>query len=71
MSNRQRLPTRRGSITFDLNALGLTFTVTASRFDHGEIGEVFIQTPYWQPDSHQVILLKPNGNANGNGDDHS
>ena len=29
------------------------------------------EPPYRQPDSHQVILLKPNGNANGNGDDHS
>jgi ribonucleoside-diphosphate reductase alpha chain len=43
MSARQRLPNRRGSITFDLEALGLTFTVTASKFNHGEIGEVFIQ----------------------------
>jgi ribonucleoside-diphosphate reductase alpha chain len=41
--NRQRLPNRRGSITFDLEALGLTFTVTASKFNHGEIGEIFIQ----------------------------
>ena len=43
MSNRRRLPNRRGSITFDLQALGLTFTVTASRFNGGEVGEVFIQ----------------------------
>jgi ribonucleoside-diphosphate reductase alpha chain len=41
--SRQRLPNRRGSITFDVEALGLTFTVTASRFNHGELGEVFIQ----------------------------
>jgi ribonucleoside-diphosphate reductase alpha chain len=43
MSNRRRLPNRRGSITFDLEALGLTFTVTASKFNGGELGEVFIQ----------------------------
>jgi ribonucleoside-diphosphate reductase alpha chain len=43
MSNRQRLPNRRGSITWDVQALGLTFTVTASKFNHGELGEVFIQ----------------------------
>ena len=43
MSDRQRLPNRRGSITTDLDALGLTFTVTASKFANGELGEVFIQ----------------------------
>ena len=43
MSNRQRLPNRRGSITSDVEALGLTFTVTASKFNTGELGEVFIQ----------------------------
>ena len=43
MSNRRRLPNRRGSITFELDALGLTFTVTASRFDDGSIAETFIQ----------------------------
>ena len=43
MSNRRRLPNRRGSITFELEALGLTFTVTASRFNDGSIAETFIQ----------------------------
>jgi ribonucleoside-diphosphate reductase alpha chain len=43
MSNRRRLPNRRGSITLELEALGLTFTVTASKFNDGELGEVFIQ----------------------------
>jgi ribonucleoside-diphosphate reductase alpha chain len=42
-NRRQRLPNRRGSITFDVEALGLTFTVTASKFDSAELGEVFIQ----------------------------
>jgi ribonucleoside-diphosphate reductase alpha chain len=40
---RQRLPNRRGSITFAVEAVGLTFTVTASRFDSGDIAETFIQ----------------------------
>ena len=43
MSTRKRLPNRRGSITFDVEALGLTFTVTASKFDGAELGEVFIR----------------------------
>jgi ribonucleoside-diphosphate reductase alpha chain len=43
MSNRRRLANRRGSITFELEALGLTFTVTASRFDDGTLAETFIQ----------------------------
>jgi len=43
VSNRRRLPNRRGSITFELEALGLTFTVTASRFDDGSLAETFIQ----------------------------
>jgi len=42
-SARERLPNRRPSQVFDLEALGLTFTVTASRFDDGSIAETFIQ----------------------------
>ena len=41
--SRQRLPNRRGSITWDVQALGLTFTVTASRFGDGAIAETFIR----------------------------
>ena len=40
---RQRLPNRRGSMTFMLQAGGLTFTATVSQFDDGSLGEVFIQ----------------------------
>lgn len=40
---RRRLPDRRGSITFTLQAGGLTFTATASQFDDGSIGEIFLQ----------------------------
>jgi hypothetical protein len=43
MSERRRLPDRRGSITFDVEAFGLRFTVTASPVDGGSIGELFIQ----------------------------
>ena len=42
MSARNRLPHRRGSINFDVESQGLRFTVTASRFADGALGEVFI-----------------------------
>jgi hypothetical protein len=40
---RRRLPDRRPSITFDVEAFSLRFTVTASPFDDSSIGEIFIQ----------------------------
>jgi hypothetical protein len=40
---RRRLPDRRGSMTFMLEAGGLRFTATASRFEDGSIGEIFLQ----------------------------
>jgi hypothetical protein len=43
MSERRRLPDRRASLTFTLQAGSLTFTATASRFDDGALGEVFLQ----------------------------
>ena len=43
MNKRRRLPDRRGSLTFGLQAGGLSFTATVSRFDDGALGEVFIQ----------------------------
>ena len=42
MSMRHRLPNRRVSETFDIESQGLTFTVTASRFADGKLGEIFI-----------------------------
>ena len=39
---RQRLPNRRASLTFPIEASGLAYTVTLSRFPGGEIGEVFL-----------------------------
>jgi hypothetical protein len=43
MTERKRLSNRRASITFDVEAFHLRFTVTASSFDDGTIGELFIQ----------------------------
>ena len=40
---RQRLPNRRASQTFDVQAQGLKFTATVSRFADGNLAEVFLQ----------------------------
>jgi ribonucleoside-diphosphate reductase alpha chain len=42
-ATRRRLPDRRASITFDVEAFHLRFTVTASPFDDGTPAEIFIQ----------------------------
>jgi hypothetical protein len=39
---RTRLPNRRGSLTLNIESAGLRFTVTASRYSDGKLGEVFI-----------------------------
>jgi hypothetical protein len=41
---RKRLTNRRGSLTFDFEFLGLRFTASASRFDNGELAEVFLSS---------------------------
>jgi hypothetical protein len=43
MSERRRLSDRRGSLTFALQAGGLTFTATVSAFGDGSLGEIFLQ----------------------------
>jgi hypothetical protein len=43
MTARQRLPSRRGSATFDLEVSGLHYTATVSRFADGRVGEIFLQ----------------------------
>jgi hypothetical protein len=43
MSERRRLPNRRLSETFEIEAQGLTYTATVSRFDDGGVAEVFLQ----------------------------
>ncbi len=40
---RRRLSDRRGSVTFTLEVGGPRFTATASRFEDGALGEVFLQ----------------------------
>ncbi len=42
MSERQRLPNRRLSETFELEVAGLRYTCTVGRFDDGRIGELFL-----------------------------
>ena len=42
MTARKRLPDRRASQTFELEAGGLTYTATFSRFDDGSLGELFL-----------------------------
>jgi hypothetical protein len=42
MSDRRRLPSRRRSETFDLDAGGLRFTCTASWHPDGSLGELFL-----------------------------
>jgi hypothetical protein len=42
MTARKRLPNRRASETFELDAAGLRYTATVSRFDDGRIGEIFL-----------------------------
>lgn len=43
MNERRRLPDRRGSLTFALQAGGLRFTATVSKFNDGSLGELFLQ----------------------------
>jgi hypothetical protein len=41
-SNRERLPDRRTSTTFDFECAGLWYTATIGRFADGRIGEIFL-----------------------------
>ena len=43
MSERTRLPNRRSSENFDLEAQGLKFTATVSRYPDGSLFEIFLQ----------------------------
>jgi hypothetical protein len=42
MTERRRLPNRRGSFSFEFEANGLHYTATVSRFPDGKIGELFL-----------------------------
>lgn len=41
-AHRERLPNRRASTGFDIEALGLRYHVSVSRFDDGRLAEIFI-----------------------------
>ena len=42
MSDRRRLPDRRGSETFEIECGGLIYLATVSHFDDGRPGEIFL-----------------------------
>jgi hypothetical protein len=42
MSERRLLPNRRFSETFAVESQGMKFTATVSRFDSGEVAEIFL-----------------------------
>ena len=42
MTARQRLQNRRASTTFDIEVGGLRYTATASQYEDGRIGELFL-----------------------------
>jgi hypothetical protein len=42
MTERQRLPNKRASETFDIEVAGLRYKATISRFDDGGLAEVFV-----------------------------
>jgi hypothetical protein len=42
VTNRERLPNRRASTSFDFAIAGLNYTATVSRYPDGRIGELFL-----------------------------
>ena len=53
---RQRLPDRRASTVFDFECNGLSYTASASWFDDGRVGEVFVGNH--RADSHADACAK-------------
>jgi hypothetical protein len=43
MSERRRLPNRRGALSFDIEAQGVRFTCTAGHFEDGNLAELFVR----------------------------
>jgi hypothetical protein len=43
MSERDRLPNRRSSVSFDIATQNLEYTATVSRFPDGRLAEIFLQ----------------------------
>jgi hypothetical protein len=56
MTARQRLPDRRASIVFGFECNGLHYTASASWFDDGRLGEVFVGNHH--ADSHADACAK-------------
>ena len=56
MIARERLPNRRHSQTFSLECAGLHYTASASWFDDGRLGEVFLGNH--RADSHADACAK-------------
>ena len=56
MTARHRLPNRRFSETFGFECTGLKYTATASWFDDGRLGEVFVGNH--RADSHADACAK-------------
>jgi hypothetical protein len=56
MSARQRLPNRRRSESFGFECNGLNYTATASWFDDGRLGEIFLGNH--RADSHADACAK-------------
>jgi len=69
---RQRLPDRRASTVFGVECNGLNYTASASWFDDGRLGEVFIgnhraiptpmparRTRRFSPASHSNLARRP------------
>jgi ribonucleoside-diphosphate reductase alpha chain len=42
-AQRNRLPNRRASLTFEVEAQGLRFTATVARFADGSVAEIFLE----------------------------
>jgi hypothetical protein len=54
MTLRQRLPNRRASETFAFRWAGMDFVATVSRFENGELAEVFLSNGKINTDSNTV-----------------
>lgn len=42
MTSRQRLPNRRGCVSFDFQSAGCHYTATIARFANGDLAELFL-----------------------------
>jgi hypothetical protein len=61
MTARQRLQNRRASTTFDIEVGGLRYTATASQYEDGRIGELFLANP--KSNSAADIVARDSGIA--------